>query len=632
MADDTTISILYGGSDVFNGLAGTQPIPYVTRAQQPIRYGDHWGQLSTISINGQITGNATELFTNKDAIVGAFKKDYQAFLVKDGNDKILDITGVVKSINFGDHKHYGLLDYSIEIEAYEQDLFSGQWGILNPADQISYTDNEEGHIDITHTSSAKGFHTGDSNYNQSNALKNAKDFVFSRRNGWASRAKPIFASGEADFSSVTPMLINSNESIDRFEGTYELTDTYRFSKTGLNPVISTQSVSVESGIETEAITVTVNGEILAGKSGTLDIVRSHLKDINMFNVASNSLPDNIELYSIPINLDIKENPQANSLTYSASYDNIAIFGTGEFGENDTAVDRNAYFDYTVSFNTDEISEITTATINGTVKGRGGIIHRRKNVENYYHNVMQSGTNDKLSDFLCKAAGTVYSDFVTGSNGLVNHQLNPTPKSMNVKSGNVDAQIEISAEFNDEDFLEGFSDVSYSINTKASMPIRTISSSARFKENGHYMIGSTEIASREETSITANMTYDREYYSTNVIGVSSEDPNTLYQIGNKDESNELRSLVGYLAAEFTPSTFSKNNGLSPNKDYDVRLAEEIINEDRETRSMSANYKYAYHGSTFEDKRDGSSDKYNAFMRVGRNKVYMTSYYYGNKESY
>ena len=95
-----------------------QPIPYVTRAQQPIRYGDHWGQLSTISINGQITGNATELFTNKDAIVSAFKKDYQSFVVKDGTDNILEITGVVKSINFGDHKYYGLLDYSIQIEAY----------------------------------------------------------------------------------------------------------------------------------------------------------------------------------------------------------------------------------------------------------------------------------------------------------------------------------------------------------------------------------------------------------------------------------------------------------------------------------------------------------------------------------
>jgi hypothetical protein len=74
MADDTPITILYDGSDVFNGLAGVQPMPYVTREQQPIRYGDHWGQVSNISINGQITGNATELFSNKDAIVTPLKK------------------------------------------------------------------------------------------------------------------------------------------------------------------------------------------------------------------------------------------------------------------------------------------------------------------------------------------------------------------------------------------------------------------------------------------------------------------------------------------------------------------------------------------------------------------------------
>ena len=631
MADNTTISILYDGSDVFNGLAGVQPIPYVTRAQQPIRYGDHWGQLSTISINGQITGNATELFTNKDAIVSAFKKDYQSFVVKDGTDNILEITGVVKSINFGDHKYYGLLDYSIQIEAYEQSLFSGQWGVLSPADQISYTDNEEGYIDIIHTCSAKGFHTGEeeSTYNESNALRNAKEFVFSKRNGWESKVKPIFASGEADFSLVSPMLINSSESIDRFEGTYELTDTYRFSKTGLDPVISKQSISVESGIEQDAITVTIDGEIMAGKSGTLDIARTHLDNIKIFDTANRFLPDNVELYTIPVSLDIKENPQANSLSYSTSYDNIAIFGTGEFGKvdsNNSPTTRNAYFDYTVSLNTDEITDITTATINGTVKGRGNIIHRRKNIESYYAD-MKSG--DKLSNFLCQAAGEVYSGVIGGPSSTPqnHHHLNAIPNSLSVTSGNANAQISISAEFSDEDFLEGFSSVDYTINTKTAMPIKVVSPSARFKENGHYMVTSTEAASREETSINVNMTYDREHYANKVTSLEKENPNALYQIGEND--NKLRTLVAGLADEFTPA--SANGGkLSASNDYDMRLVEEILNEDRETRSMSANYKYSYHGSTFMDERSKttSSDKknYNTFMGAKKDVSFRTSKYY------
>jgi hypothetical protein len=613
MADDTPITILYDGSDVFNGLAGVQPMPYVTREQQPIRYGDHWGQVSNISINGQITGNATELFSNKDAIVNAFKKDFRSFKVKDGSDIILEVTGVIRGINFADHKHYGLIDYSISLEAYEQHLFQGQWGILNPTDQISYTDNEEGYVDIAHTCSAKGFHTGtsESTYNKSNALKNAKEFVFARRNGWESKVKPVFATTEADFTETSPMLINSSESIDRFEGTYELVDTFRFSKTGLDPVISKQAVSMESGIDQDAITVNIDGEIYAGKSGTMAIARTHLQNLKIYNTANSVVPDSVTLYSVPVNLDIKEDPISNRLTYSASYDNIALFGSD-----------NAYFDYSVNLNTDEVTSVTSATINGTIKGRGNIIHRRKNIESYYLGMTSS---NKLSNFLHAAAGGVYSDIVGA-----NHSLNPIPNSVNIKSGNANAEIEISAEFSDEDFLVGFSDVDYTVSTKTAMPIRTVSASARFHENGHYMITSAEAASREETSLSVNMTYDREYYATNIVDSNNKNSNSLYQAGDM-KNNKLKTLVTALADEFTPAGIAGGALQDPfaksTKVNDIRLMEEILNENRETRTMSASYRYAYHGSTLRDERSTKLSTngryYNAFMGDKKEVSYKTT---------
>jgi hypothetical protein len=623
MSDRTTIIIEYAGTDVFNGLAGVQPMPYVTRSQEAIRYGDHWGQLSSFSINGQITGNASELFANKDSIVDAFKKDFQKFEVKDDGETILEVSGVIKSINFGDSKYYGLLDYSINIEAYEEGLFSGTWGILNPADQISYTDTEEGYIDITHTCSAKGFHTGSStsDYDESSALKNAKDFVFSRRNSWRTKAKPIFASGEADFANIDPLLISSNESIDRFEGTYELTDTFRFSKTGLDPVMSKQSVSVESGIAQDAITVSIEGEIRVGKSGTMDIARTHLQNIKMLDTAQSVIPDVVTLYPFPINLDIREDEQSNLLTYSASYDNLPVFS----GDNANAQNIDAYFDYSVSLNTDEITNITSATINGTVKGRGNIIHRRQNISKFYQETMESGNPNRLRGYLHEAAGDVYASIVGET-----HQLNVIPNSINVKSGNANGQIDVSAQFSDEDSLVGFSNVDYDISTKASMPMRAVTPSARFKENGHYFVTFLEASSREETSLKVNMTYDREYYATNITDEDNKTPNTLYQI-NEVNNNKLKTLVADLAIGYTPAVADGVGIKDPSIGEDsanIRLKSEVLTESRESRTMSASYAYTYHGSKFQENREkkGKNNYYQTFMNAEKNVTYLTTMYY------
>ena len=158
-------------------------------------------------------------------------------------------------------------------------------------------------------------------------------------------------------------------------------------------------------------------------------------------------------------------------------------------------------------------------------------------------------------------------------------------------------------------MQGFSAVDYTVNTKTAMPIRSVSPSARFNENGHYMVVPAEVASREETSLSVNMTYDREHYATEIIGDAKKNSATLYQIERDTKANKLRTLISDLAVEFTPASASaSDNGLSisssKSKDYDMRLAEEVLNENRETRTMSASYKYSYHGSKLKDEREKS----------------------------
>ena len=427
MNDISPVLVKYDNVAVFDNLNGTQPIPFISKSQQPIRYANHWGQLCLYNIDGQITGDGPSLWAAKDSIINGFKKDFRAFSVSEDGEEYVNATGVVKNVTFAEGKYYGIIDYSISIEAYESGLFDGVYGVLNPVDQISYSNTEKETIEITHELSAKGFQTGDQ-ANGSSALGNAKNFVHSRRDSWKTKAKPIFASGEADFEAVDPILVSSTENIDRFEGTYSLSDTFVFSRTGLDPFIENRSVEVESGISSEVITATINGEIYAGKSGSLSDARTHFQNLNHYKAATKELPEDVFLYHIPATFNVSEDPKTNTINYSASYDNLNIF------EDATLSGLGAYFDYDVRINRDAMTDITNVTIDGTVKGRGNAIHKRSNIQSFYEDQMVNSPDNGISGYLYTAMKVDY-DAVMGGVRIPN----PYPNTISISSGNANGE-------------------------------------------------------------------------------------------------------------------------------------------------------------------------------------------------
>ena len=594
MASDLSpVEIMYNGVEVFEDLPATsliasQPVPFVTKSQEPIRYGNYWGQKSIYNIQGQVLGNGPELFAARDSIVDGFKKDFQDFTISDGGDKYVDTKAIVKNINFSESKYNGILDYSITLECYETGLFAGTFGVLDPVDQISYSHTEDERIEITHELSAKGFQTG-TQANGSVALDNAKKFVHSRRDDWRAKAKPMFASGEADFEEIEPILLNSSESIDRFEGRYSLTDVFSFSRTGETRVLEKRSISLSSGIVDEAITATINGEIYAGKSGSIDLARDHFKTINHFQLVSEVHPD-VDFYHVPIGLDVKEDPLRNTVTYSVNYDNLPVFDTGTQGNT-----LGAFFDYSVQINTDEMTDIVTASINGTIKGRGNSSDQRKDIQKLYYDLVGTSSED-LSKYLYHQIGIYYS-------GVENARTpNPSPRSVSVSSGNANGEIQISAEFSDEDFVEGLLSADYSVSVNTAMPIKTTNPSARFEENGYYMIGDMDCGNREKVDIGINLVYDREYYATNIVNKNMSD--SLYSHGNQDT---LKDMIKNLTTYYTPLTNSTISNTSEDGDK-VRLENESYTEDRDSRSLSANYSYSFNGSNFPDQGSNWSDTF------------------------
>ena len=198
------------GNDEFGFLS---PTPYVSRDHENIRYGgDIWGASTNIRLDGQIylyeserslagsgTGsdsakeaNANARFAalnnKKNDIIRAFSDDF-------GSLKIIDPSGptivvgegcIIQSVDFSSNDYSGLVDYTITLKAYELSSFQDGSKILDPVDKFSFTEGDDGFIELTHTISAKGFNTnvggtlGFYNPNDStssNAYLNAKAYA-----------------------------------------------------------------------------------------------------------------------------------------------------------------------------------------------------------------------------------------------------------------------------------------------------------------------------------------------------------------------------------------------------------------------------------------------------------------------
>ena len=114
------------------------------------------------------------------------------------------------------------MPYSVSFTSYTDRSFSEFFGITNPVDNWSF-DEQEGKItQATHNVSAVGVKV-----NATAALVNAKNFVDSRITGFTNLS--LFQTG------VTGFLISKNESIDKKDDSYSVTETYKYN-TSENPL------------------------------------------------------------------------------------------------------------------------------------------------------------------------------------------------------------------------------------------------------------------------------------------------------------------------------------------------------------------------------------------------------------
>ena len=313
-----------------------EAVPFVSIDREPLFFGGKWGQVVNVTLNGQLaiglnadcwectTAGAPDgtyymgvqndpiecpsgisvpapqdkclqqsnwsmpypkglkiLEDARDEIISTFSKTLKTFEFEDSEtppNKMSFSNTVVESVDFPESGYHALLEYVVRLKCYEHDYFLAQ-GIVDPLDEFSLTEGEDGSMTVAHNISARGV---DFTINGAtkNGLDNAIEWVNMRMGECnMSDAGTVTAwDGGTGAGKLYLVLLNQTEKINRLEGEYGITENFIAYLDEDNAVegikaVSKYSISIKQSLEQDFTVVDITGEIKGGKNTTLQELR-----------------------------------------------------------------------------------------------------------------------------------------------------------------------------------------------------------------------------------------------------------------------------------------------------------------------------------------------------------------------
>lgn len=378
MSASNTVQILYNGIDAFY----PYPTPFVGIGYNEIYYGELWAKEEVMTLQGEITGcNFDALMSGKNQLLNNFNQSYQTLQVWETDNGISGLVfqkqlTEIQSIDFSSSSWRGAENYSITLKCYPSGYFSGAFGILQPSDTWSFKESANEIINVTHKVSCRGFNTSSSS---NNSIDNARQWV-AAKTGWNNEVAPAFISG---FYSQNLTLLTLNEEINRFDGTYSVTENYVLDSTRSGYGTIRYNTSFESG--NNLITVKLQGE-LQGSPLDIQSTRQQFSGLNLLALASNSYFNAFgynDLNPNYVKAAVSEDAYQNRISFDYDYDNDP--------------NPESVMDYTVSLKS---GSNITASLKGEVFSRGGDTETRFiKSKNYLANLdLYSLTNQFYNQF------------------------------------------------------------------------------------------------------------------------------------------------------------------------------------------------------------------------------------------
>jgi hypothetical protein len=468
------ISIIYNGIDAFY----PQPTPYIGLAEQNIYADELWGKAETMTLQGNLTGCTYDKIVEAQRdLFSRFSKPFQTLEVWQNlgggmSGKVFQKELVeVQSIDITQGRWYGVQPYTVTLTCYPSGLFSGAYGILNPSDDWAFAEQENATLAVTHTISCQPFNTSSG---PSNALDNARNWAF-QRTGVNSWVYPILISG------VSPdnfCLLTQAETIDRFNGTYSLTETYTndLARSGYGVIrYSTDIISGDNVIQ-----VNLNG-LAQGCQRNLTGTRAALARIDMTAVALKqyqSAFNRTDLNPTPTAQSFNENPFTAEIGFSYSYDNSNL--------------PSVWFDYEVGLNVGTNGFIE-ADIAGTVYARGGDVASKLARTTAY----ASGVN------LYNLVLPYYNGFDASS--VV--PLNPVPVQSSKGINETNGTVQLSATYNNRTATESVLD-QFNASIAITPSLAQVDAQPVLNGRGTYSVVNLRYGSRGSISINGNAVINR----------------------------------------------------------------------------------------------------------------------------
>lgn len=439
------------------------PIPLVSKNQEIINYGDRWGQITKINLQGQLTGSCPDdfmtLISGQNNLISGFSKDFKKLSISEKNTTIFEADScIVRNINFDQSRYVKILNYSIDLDCYESNLFSGIYGVLDPVNEYIFTENEDKSITINHNVSARGINTSNGS-----ALNNAKNYVMTLT-GYDINVLPINISN----SNYVPLLRSYTENINRLNGTYGVQEVYLvdISNNGyINPSYFTRyTLNASKSLTSDFNTISIQGSIQGAKTGNFADTRNYSQNLDLYSICQNTFDETLN--SIPISLSFEENQAANLINFSASFDTDTIGAT--------------YFDYSVEINTDSITSISSVTISGPIKSRGNLKEKFENAKQFIT------TNIPISTYLYSLANGKYNSLKTVMGINTNFSLKDKVKNLSITESPEKGEISLSATFDDKDLPSSINiaDASFEV---TSNPTITLYRPRPTLVNGYYVV-------------------------------------------------------------------------------------------------------------------------------------------------
>jgi hypothetical protein len=499
-----TVEIRYGNdfsSDYFTFTG--MPTPYLSRSQEMVYYGGKWCQIATITLDGQIIGSETGLGGNlntvsikkdRERILSGFAESYKHLAIyEDGTTRHIWKGCLVRDLNFSP-ANYGAQEYSITLECFEQDEFAGTFGVLEPQETVSFNDNENGTVGISHTVSAQGFTSNEPGGGAptAQAVVNAKNFVEARTGYNINKVIPKFVNG---ITNANLVLTNTSKDVNRVDGTYSCTNEYVIQTGSIGDIpitagyVSEIDSSVSSGVQSDFLEVTVNYTIQGDKFATPASVRSSQPTTgNLYKIATGACKVT-NLNQVPLSLDVEDTADTDKrISVSASYDNNLLF---------SGLSTEVYFDYNVDVSTDDITDRATVSINGQFQARGNNRAKFDLISGYYFNTILN--SQTAEEYLFQKAEEIY----TGLNYNILYSntgwaLNPQPSSFSVDMNEYAGTISLNASFDNNNFKEDFRTFQYKVDVTPALNQYVAKPSCN--ENGVYGIYNLNAKTRERVNL------------------------------------------------------------------------------------------------------------------------------------